>query len=33
MQDLTLIGLAEDDLLVFIGEAREGFKERFGRTL
>ena len=29
-QKVTVIGIPEDQLLVFIGEAREGFKERFG---
>ena len=29
-QKVTVIRVPEDQLLLFIGEAREGFKERFG---
>ena len=29
-QKVTVVRIAEDQLLVFIGEAREGYKERFG---
>jgi hypothetical protein len=27
---ITVVSIAEEKLMVFIGEAREGFKERFG---
>lgn len=30
--NIEVVAVPEDDLLVFIGEARDGFKERFGRT-
>lgn len=30
--NIAVVTVAEDELLVFIGEARDGFKERFGRT-
>ena len=30
-QKIAVVDIPEDQLLVFIGEAREGFKERFGR--
>ncbi len=29
---IEVVTVPEDDLLVFIGDARDGFKERFGRT-
>ncbi len=29
-QKVTVVRVPEDQLLLFIGEAREGFKERFG---
>lgn len=29
-QGITVVRIPEDQLLPFIGEAREGFKERFG---
>ena len=29
---IEVVAVPEDELLVFIGEARDGFKERFGRT-
>ena len=29
---IEVVAIPEDELLVFIGEARDGFKERFGRT-
>ena len=29
-QGITVVRVPEDQLLVFIGEAREGFRERFG---
>jgi len=29
-QKVTVVRVSEDQLLLFIGEAREGFKERFG---
>jgi len=29
-QKVMVVSIPEDQLLVFIGEAREGFKERFG---
>jgi hypothetical protein len=29
---IEVVTVPEDELLVFIGEARDGFKERFGRT-
>ena len=29
-QKVTIVRVAESQLLVFIGEAREGFSERFG---
>lgn len=29
---IEVVTIPEDELLVFIGEARDGFKERFGRT-
>jgi hypothetical protein len=29
-QGITVVRVPEDQLLLFIGEAREGFKERFG---
>jgi hypothetical protein len=27
---ITVVSIAEEKLMVFIGEAREGFNERFG---
>jgi len=30
--NIEVVAAPEDELLVFIGEARDGFKERFGRT-
>ncbi len=30
--NIEVVAVPEDDLLVFIGEARDGFKEQFGRT-
>ena len=30
--NIEVVTVPEEDLLVFIGEARDGFKERFGRT-
>lgn len=30
--NIEVVTVPEDDLLVFIGEARDGFKQRFGRT-
>ncbi|OQW33530.1 MAG: hypothetical protein A4E19_03840 [Nitrospira sp. SG-bin1] len=30
--NIEVITVSEDELLVFIGDARDGFKERFGRT-
>ena len=29
---IEVVTVSEDELLVFIGEARDGFRERFGRT-
>lgn len=29
---IKVVTVPEDDLVVFIGDARDGFKERFGRT-
>lgn len=29
---IEVVPVPEDELLVFIGEARDGFRERFGRT-
>lgn len=29
---IEVVTVPEDELLLFIGEARDGFKERFGRT-
>lgn len=31
-QDVAVVYVSEDQLKVFIGEARDGFKEHFGRT-
>jgi hypothetical protein len=30
--NIEVVTVPEEELLVFIGEARDGFKERFGRT-
>jgi hypothetical protein len=30
--NIEVVMVPEDDLLVFIGDARDGFQERFGRT-
>lgn len=30
--NIEVVTVPEDDLLVFIGNARDGFKQRFGRT-
>ena len=31
-RNIEVVMVPEDDLLVFIGDARDGFQERFGRT-